>query len=106
ITSLSDHLRWQLQMSDFTDAERRFAELVLGNLDENGFLDLKGIERDNGERTPDLTIEQLAEEAELDPEDAPEVLRLMQEWDPVGACSRDLRECLRVQAEVFGYDDT
>ncbi|HWL87585.1 MAG TPA: RNA polymerase factor sigma-54 [Polyangiaceae bacterium] len=104
-TSLADHLRWQLQMSDFTEAERRFAELVLGNLDDNGLLDLKGTERDTGEKTPDISIEQLAGEAGLDPEDAPEVLRMMQEWDPVGACSRDLRECLRVQAEVFGYED-
>jgi RNA polymerase sigma-54 factor len=29
----------------------------------------------------------------------------MQEWDPVGVCARDLRECLKVQAEVLGYDD-
>jgi RNA polymerase sigma-54 factor len=58
-TSLVDHLRWQLQLSDFTDTERRFAELVLGNLDDSGFLDLKGIERDNGEKTPDITIEEL-----------------------------------------------
>src|SRR5882762_7715558 len=71
-TSLADHLRWQLQMSDFTEAERRFAELVLGNLDDNGLLDLKGTERDGGEKTPDLTIEQLADEAGLDHEDAPE----------------------------------
>ncbi len=104
-TSLVDHLRWQLHMSDFTEAERRFAELVLGNLDDNGLLDLKGVERENGEKTPDITIEQLAEECGLDPEDAPEVLRIMQEWDPVGVCTRDLRECLLVQAEVFHYDD-
>src|ERR1700733_3937308 len=103
--SLVDHLRWQLQMSDFTDAERRFAELVLGNLDDKGYLDLNGIVRENGERTPDITIEQLAEESNLNPEDAPDVLRMMQEWDPVGCCARDLRECLRVQAEVYGCDD-
>ncbi len=103
-TSLADHVRWQLQMSDFTEAERRFAELVLGNLDENGFLDLKGVDRPEG-RTPDLTIEELATEAGLDPEDSPDVLRIMQEWDPVGVCSRDLQECLRVQAEMFGCDD-
>lgn len=103
--SLVDHLRWQLQMSDFTESEKRFAELVLGNLDDNGFLDLKGIERPDGTRTPDLTIEELAEESGLDPEDAPEVLRMMQEWDPVGVCARDLRECLLVQAEVFGSED-
>jgi RNA polymerase sigma-54 factor len=43
--SLQDHMLWQLQMSDFTDSERRFAELVIGNLDDRGFLDLKGVER-------------------------------------------------------------
>jgi len=103
--SLVDHLRWQIQMSDMTDAEKRFAELVLGNLDDQGFLDLKGVERPDGTRTPDITIEELANESGVDPEDAPEVLRLMQEFDPVGVCARDLRECLLVQAEVFGHDD-
>jgi RNA polymerase sigma-54 factor len=103
--SLVDHLRWQLQLSDFSDTERHFAELVLGNLDENGFLDLKGTEREDGTRTPDLTIEDLAAEAELDPEDAPEVLRIMQRWDPLGVCSRDLGECLKVQAEELGFED-
>jgi RNA polymerase sigma-54 factor len=103
--TLVDHLRWQMQANDFTDTERTFAELVLGNIDENGFLDLKGIERDDGTRTPDITLEMLAEEAGLDPEDAAEVLRIMQELDPVGVCARDLRECLYVQAEMFHYDD-
>ncbi|HLK40246.1 MAG TPA: RNA polymerase factor sigma-54 [Polyangiaceae bacterium] len=103
--SLVDHLRWQLQLSDFADDEKRFAELVIGNLDENGFLDLKGTEREGGERTPDLTIEDLAREVPINPEDAECVLRDMQEWDPVGVCSRSLQECLHVQAEAYGYDD-
>ena len=103
--SLVDHLRWQLQMSDFTDDEKKFAELVMGNLTDNGFLDLKGTERDNGEKTPDLTIEDLAREVPMNPEDAEYVLREMQEWDPCGVCSRSLQECLHVQAEVYGYDD-
>jgi RNA polymerase sigma-54 factor len=103
--TLVDHLRAQLSVSDFTDEERRFAELVLGNLDEHGFLDVKGIELPDGTRTPDITLVELAQAAGLDPEDAEDVLRLMQEWDPVGACARDLKECLRVQAEYFGYDD-
>lgn len=102
---LHEHLMWQLQMSDFTDEERRFAELVIGNLDEKGYLDLKGIEREDGTRTPDLTIEDLAGEAGLDPEDAPDVLRIMQEFDPIGVCARNLQECLRVQAEAFGFDE-
>jgi len=103
--SLVDHLRWQLQMSDFTDDEKKFAELVMGNLNDNGFLDLKGTERENGEKTPDLTIEDLAREVPMNPEDAEYVLREMQEWDPCGVCSRSLQECLHVQAEVYGYDD-
>ena len=103
--SLVDHLKWQLQLSDFTDSERRFAELVLGNLDENGFLDLIGTERDDGTRTPDLTLDDLAKEADVEVEDAEEVLHLMQLWDPIGACSRSLQECLKVQAEAFGYED-
>jgi RNA polymerase sigma-54 factor len=46
----------------------------------------------------------LAREAELDPEDAEEVLKILQRMDPLGVCSRDLRECLLVQAEHHGLD--
>jgi RNA polymerase sigma-54 factor len=106
IESLEDHLLWQVQNSDFNDEERNFAELVIGNLDDRGFLDLKGIEREDGTRTPDLSVEDLAREAGLDPEDADEVLTIMQQMDPVGVCCRDLRECLKVQAELYGYDDS
>ena len=103
--TLVEHLRQQLQISDFTPAETRFAELVLGNLDDNGFLDLGGVESENAVRTDDFTLEEFAEEAGLNPEDAPEVLRLMQEWDPIGTCSRNLRECLHVQAVAAGFDE-
>ena len=103
--NLQEHLMWQLQMSDFTEEEKRFAELVIGNLDEKGYLDLDGVEREDGTRTPDLTIEDLARESGLEPEDAPEVLRLLQQFDPIGVCSRSLNECLRVQAESYGYDE-
>jgi RNA polymerase sigma-54 factor len=103
--NLTDHLLWQLQMSDFTDAERAFAELVIGNLDEKGYLDLAGIERPDGTRTPDLTIEDLAEEAGLHPDDAPLVLEMIQNFDPIGVASRDLGECLMIQAKVAGYEE-
>jgi RNA polymerase sigma-54 factor len=103
--SLRDHLVWQLQMSDFRENERQFAELVIGNLDEKGYLDLAGGEGPNGEKIPDLTIEDLAREAELDPDDASEVLALIQRFDPVGVAARDLAECLRIQAQVLGFDE-
>ncbi|MEZ4227031.1 MAG: RNA polymerase factor sigma-54 [Polyangiaceae bacterium] len=103
---LRDHMLWQLQLSDFTDVERRFAELVIGNLDENGYLDLKGVERDDGTRTPDLTIEDLGGEAGLHPDDVPLVLEMIQNFDPMGVAARDLRECLLIQAKAYGYEDT
>ncbi|AKT35932.1 RNA polymerase factor sigma-54 [Chondromyces crocatus] len=104
-SSLQDHLMWQLQLSDFVDNERLFALLVIGNLDERGYLDLKGGEVADGTKSPDLTISDLAREAGLNPEDAEEVLAMIQRFDPIGVAARDLAECLRVQAEVLGFDD-
>ncbi len=104
--NLRDHLLWQLQMSDLVENERQFALLVIGNLDERGYVDLEGGEDVEGNKRPDITIEDMAREAGLDPEDAPEVLAIIQRFDPVGVAARDLSECLRVQAEVLGYDET
>jgi len=103
--TLRDHLLWQLGLSDLVDNEKQFALLVIGNLDERGYLDLEGGEDAEGNKRPDLTIEDLARETELDPEDAEEVLKLIQRFDPLGVAARDLRECLLIQAEVLGYDD-
>jgi RNA polymerase sigma-54 factor len=104
-SNLRDHLLWQLQMSDFVENERQFALFVVGNLDERGYLDLKGGERPDGTKGADMTIEDLAREAGLDPEDAEEVLSMIQRFDPIGVAARDLAECLRIQAEVLGFDE-
>lgn len=104
-SSLREHLLWQLQMSDFVDTERHFALLVIGNLDDKGYLDLKGGVGPDGESIPDLTIEDLARETELELDDAEEVLKMIQRFDPVGVAARSLQECLLVQAEVLGFDE-
>lgn len=114
-SSLSDHLEWQIMMSNFTEAERNFAVLVVRNLDDNGYLTLKGVNQESGEKREAsggegevplaFTIEDLARESGLDPEDAEEVLKMIQMLDPVGVAARDLRECLLVQAEHFGYGE-
>jgi len=103
--SLTEHLMWQLQMSDFTEEERRFAELVIGNLDERGYLDLEGTERPDGTRMPDITIDDFADEAGLHRDDAPLVLEMIQRLDPPGVAARDLRECLLIQAAAAGYEE-
>jgi RNA polymerase sigma-54 factor len=103
---LRDHLLWQLQMSDFVDTERHFALLVIYNLDDRGYFDLEGGTGPDGEKLPDVALEELALEAGLDPEDAEEVLSMLQRFDPIGVAARSLQECLLVQAEVLGFDDT
>ncbi len=95
--SLVDHVEWQVRMSDMVEDERRFAELVLGNLDEKGYLILEGM-------APEEVVPKLAADAGLNPEDAEEVLKMIQRFDPIGVAARDMRECLLIQAEHFGMD--
>lgn len=94
---LSAHLLWQVRMNDFVENEQRFAALVIGNLNDDGYLRLDDVPQEE-------IVPRLAAEAGLDPEDAEEVLKMMQRFDPVGVATRDLRECLMMQAEHFGLD--
>lgn len=96
-TGLAEHLMWQAMMSNLVEDELRFAELVIGNLDERGYLTMDGT-------APEDIVSVLAEEAGIHPEDAEEVLALIQLFDPVGVASRSLEECLLVQARHFGMD--
>jgi RNA polymerase sigma-54 factor len=89
--SLSEHLRWQMRMAVLSEEEERFLDLVIGNLNPDGYF-------------KEPSLEELAEEAGLDPEDAEEVLKIMQKFDPVGVGSRDLRECLLAQVEALELD--
>jgi RNA polymerase sigma-54 factor len=95
---LVDHLEWQIRMSDFVADERSFAALVVGNLDEKGYLNLEGL-------TPEEVVPKLADEAGIDPEDAEEVLKMIQLFDPVGVAARTLQECLLIQAKYLELDD-
>ncbi|MBI3543792.1 MAG: RNA polymerase factor sigma-54 [Deltaproteobacteria bacterium] len=86
-TTLTDHLLWQLSLSTFTDEERKLGEMIIGNLSEDGYLP--------------IPVEDIAREANVDAEDAAEVLKMMQKFDPLGVCSRNLQECLQTQAEFL-----
>jgi RNA polymerase sigma-54 factor len=94
---LNDHVTWQIRMSDLLDEEKNFALLVVGNIDEAGYLRVEGV-------TEEEIVPRLAEECGLDAEDAEEVLKIIQRMDPVGVAARSLRECLLVQAEHLGLD--
>ena len=89
--SLSDHLLWQLLMTSPTREEERIGSLIIGNLNRDGYLDLP----------PD----ELTEMSGAAPEKVEQVLSVLQGFDPVGVCARDLRDCLLIQARHYGYAD-
>jgi RNA polymerase sigma-54 factor len=86
-TSLEDHLTWQLSMTALTEEERKFGGLVIGNLSSDGYLNAE--------------LSDLAREAGLELEDAEEVLKILQNFDPIGVASRNLQECLLIQARFM-----
>ncbi|HID97870.1 MAG TPA: RNA polymerase factor sigma-54 [Thermodesulfobacteriaceae bacterium] len=90
-TDLSDHLTWQLQMSRLTDRERHIGCLIIGNLDQSGYLKTE--------------VEEIAEEVGCSVQEVDEVLKTIQFFDPVGVASRDLRECLLIQIEHLEIED-
>jgi len=91
-SDLSDHLSWQLRLSDAPDSLRPAAETVIGNVDDNGYLQ--------------ATDEDIARFAGVDLEMARFAIRLVQGFDPPGVAARDLRECLLLQLEPLGLKGT
>jgi RNA polymerase sigma-54 factor len=89
-TSLSDHLLWQLGFADFSEKEIQVALLIIGNLNDDGYLEHE--------------IEAMAAELGVDPAFAETVLRRVQLFDPVGVAARSLSECLLVQMRVAKVD--
>jgi RNA polymerase sigma-54 factor len=90
-TSLTEHLVWQLQLSDFDDEERKIAMFIIGNLDKNGYLK--------------VSVEEIAAETGASSEEVERVLGKVQKFDPVGVAARDLRECLLIQIDHLGIED-
>ncbi len=91
-TTLTDHLRWQLSVSQADEVVREAAEAIIGNLDEDGYLTA---EEEHGRRP--LHLEEIAEAEQLPLAAVQSGLELVQSFDPPGVACRDLRECLRLQ---------
>ncbi len=83
--SLSDHLLFQLHLSTSDPIVIRWATEIIGNLDENGYLNVP-LEDLRGETSTELDVIEHA-------------LGLVQSFDPVGVAARDLRECLLLQLD-------
>ncbi len=84
-SSLHDHLMWQLGLSSFSKEEAAIGTLIIGNLDDDGYL-----------QDP---LEEMAKREGLSFDRVESVLLKLQEFDPVGVAARNLQECLLLQVK-------
>ena len=90
--TLTDHLLWQLGLSTLEREDRRIAEEIIGNLDENGYLK--------------SSAEEIAQCTGGSAERIEAVLEIVQDFDPAGVACRNLQECLLKQVEYLEMDLT
>jgi len=86
--TLIDHLLWQLHMGQYSEMDVRVGEVIIGNIDESGYLR--------------ASLHEIAAASSATEEDVQDVLECIQEFDPPGVAARDLRECLLIQAWNLG----
>jgi RNA polymerase sigma-54 factor len=89
---LLGHLEWQIRMSSLSLEEERLAGLIIGNVDDDGYLG--------------ATVEEIASLAGVEPARVEAVLAKVQEFDPPGVCARNLRECLLIQLRQLGLGES
>lgn len=81
--SLIQHLMWQLHMSKLTPDERLVGEIIIGEIDEKGYLR--------------ISVEELAKVSNVSVKEAGRILKIIQTFEPAGVGARDLKECLLLQ---------
>ncbi len=91
-TTLAQVLMDQVRETDLNEEQRHIAELVIGNIDDYGYL----------KSTP----QEIAATANLPEEKISEVLNVIQTFDPPGVGALDLRECLVLQLQRAGRQDS
>src|SRR5262249_13286805 len=85
------HLLWQLRLSELYGQAREIAEAIIGNLNEDGYLD--------------ATLEEIAEMGAWSVETVEQARRTVQLFDPVGVASLERKERLLVQLQQMGCGD-
>ncbi len=90
--SLYEHLHWQLEVLARDKEEKRIGEFIIGNLDDDGFLN--------------MDLEEMREKIAADGESFKRALRLVRSFDPIGIGARDLKESLLIQLLASGKGDT
>jgi len=86
--SLADHLEQQLNVAVSTEEDRMIGTEIIGNIDDNGYLQ--------------TTVEEIATLLRVPAEAVGRVLGIVQAFDPSGVGARDVAECLAIQLEQRG----
>jgi RNA polymerase sigma-54 factor len=90
-TTLQDHLLWQLHMADMSPEEAGIAEELIGNINDEGYLQAE--------------LGEIADKTGVPLSRVEEVLARLQEFDPPGVGARNLKECLKIQIKPFEERD-
>lgn len=88
--NLEGHLNWQLRLSRLTEKEKEVGEAIIGNLSSSGYMQ--------------ASLADIASLAHVTEEEAESVLKVIQQFDPVGVAARTPQECLMVQLRMLNYD--
>jgi DNA-directed RNA polymerase specialized sigma54-like protein len=86
--SLQEYLLEQVRFTELTPEQREVSELLIGNIDDRGYLTAQP--------------EELTFSTGFSTERILEVLSVLQSFEPPGVGARDLRECLMLQMERAG----
>jgi RNA polymerase sigma-54 factor len=90
--TLQQHLLEQLNTADVSARQRNAAELIIGNIDDLGFLP--------------ISLEDISVTSQIPVADLKPMLELIQTFHPVGVGAHDLRECLLIQLRRIGKEDS
>ncbi len=88
--TLQQHLLEQVNSGDLDASDRQTAELIVGNIDDQGFLQSQPAE--------------MARNTGIEEEDIERVLAFIQTFHPVGVGARDLKDCLLIQLRRLGKE--
>ena len=89
--SLREQLMWQLNLTRLSDVDRVIAMAIIDATDENG-----RVIQDLEEIRESLALEM---DLEIELDEMVAVLHRLQQFEPTGVCTRDLKECLLVQLQ-------
>ena len=91
-TSLAEHLLWQLSLSVHDELEKQIGAYLIGNIDDDGYLQCQ--------------TEEVAKGFGTEEEQICAVLEVIQAFDPPGVGARDLQESLLIQLHHLEMDDS